>query len=62
LDIDQMAIHRMLEDMEIDIHGEGMLGINLDLRTQGVSMAELMAGLGGNVSLLWVRAGLTGII
>jgi AsmA family protein len=52
LDIDQMAIHRMLEDMEIDIHGEGMLGVNLDLRTQGVSMAELMAGLGGNVSLV----------
>jgi AsmA family protein len=52
LDIDQMAIHRMLEDLEIDIHGEGMLGVNLDLRTQGVSMAELMAGLDGNVSVV----------
>jgi AsmA family protein len=51
-DIDRMAIHRMLEDLEIDIHGEGMLSVNLDLRTKGISMAELMAGLDGNVSVV----------
>jgi AsmA family protein len=52
LDIDQMAIHRMLEDMEIDIHGEGMVGVNMYLRAQGISVAELMAELDGSVSMV----------
>ncbi len=52
LDIDQMALHRMLEDMEMDIQGEGMLELKLDLNSKGISMSELMAGLDGNASLV----------
>ena len=52
LDIDQMALHQMLEDMEMDIQGEGMLELKLDLNSKGISMSELMAGLDGNASLV----------
>lgn len=52
LNIDQMALHRMLEDMETDIQGEGMLDVRLDLNAKGISMSEMMAGLDGTASLL----------
>ena len=52
LNIDQMALHRMLEDMEMDIQGEGMIEIRLDLNAKGISMSELMADLDGSASLL----------
>ena len=52
LEIDQMNLTSMLEDMETDIHGEGMLESRLDLNARGDSISELMAGLDGNVSLI----------
>jgi AsmA family protein len=51
LDIDQMALHRMLKDMEMDIQGEGMLEVRLELNAKGSSVAELMAGLDGSAGL-----------
>ncbi len=52
LNIDQMALHQMLEDMEMDIQGEGMIEMRLDLNAEGISMSELMADLDGSASLL----------
>lgn len=52
LNIDQMALHQMLEDMEMDIQGEGLIEMRLDLNAEGISMSELMADLDGSVSLL----------
>jgi AsmA family protein len=52
LNIDQMALHRMLEDMEMNIQGEGMVEVRLGLNAKGISISELMAGLDGNASLL----------
>jgi AsmA family protein len=52
LNIDQMALHRMLEDLEMDIQGEGLLDVRLDLNSKGISISEMMAGLDGTASLL----------
>jgi AsmA family protein len=52
LDINRMALHQMLEDMEMDIQGQGILDLRLDLNAKGVSMSELMAGLDGSASLV----------
>ncbi len=52
LDIKRMDLHKMLEDMEATVKGEGMLDLSLNLSGKGNSLSELMAGLGGDASLV----------
>jgi len=49
IDIKQMNIEEMLKKLEVTQALEGILDLDIDLKGQGKSVAELMAGLNGDV-------------
>jgi hypothetical protein len=51
LDIEKMDIARMLEEMELQVHGDGDVDLHLNLSSCGNSIAEIMAGLDGSMTL-----------